>query len=78
MTIEFDIIFRYEVVSEYYVSFFVIESLWEFSFSEEEFVSMRIFLQISHSNPMFMTSWYFALIAMGMAVLIYKYIEYRG
>uniref|UniRef100_A0A1Y9IHS4 Uncharacterized protein n=1 Tax=Anopheles gambiae TaxID=7165 RepID=A0A1Y9IHS4_ANOGA len=27
---------------------------------------------------MFMTSWYFALIAMGMAVLIYKYIEYRG
>uniref|UniRef100_A0A6M2DW34 Putative amino acid transporter n=1 Tax=Xenopsylla cheopis TaxID=163159 RepID=A0A6M2DW34_XENCH len=27
---------------------------------------------------MFMTSWYFALLAMGMAVLIYKYIEYRG
>ncbi|XP_055692183.1 solute carrier family 12 member 4 isoform X4 [Lutzomyia longipalpis] len=29
-------------------------------------------------SVMFMTSWYFALIAMGMAVLIYKYIEYRG
>lgn len=27
---------------------------------------------------MFMTSWYFALIAMVMAGLIYKYIEYRG
>ncbi|XP_063616290.1 solute carrier family 12 member 4 isoform X5 [Cydia splendana] len=27
---------------------------------------------------MFMTSWIFALIAMGMAGLIYKYIEYRG
>ncbi|XP_017780215.1 PREDICTED: solute carrier family 12 member 4 isoform X2 [Nicrophorus vespilloides] len=27
---------------------------------------------------MFMTSWYYALIAMGMAGLIYKYIEYRG
>ncbi|XP_039954921.1 solute carrier family 12 member 6 isoform X1 [Bactrocera neohumeralis] len=27
---------------------------------------------------MFMTSWYFALIAMGMAIVIYKYIEYRG
>lgn len=27
---------------------------------------------------MFMTSWYFALIAMTMAVIIYKYIEYRG
>ncbi|XP_065368005.1 solute carrier family 12 member 6 isoform X4 [Calliphora vicina] len=29
-------------------------------------------------SVMFMTSWYFALIAMGMAVVIYKYIEYRG
>lgn len=27
---------------------------------------------------MFMTSWYYALIAMGMAGMIYKYIEYRG
>uniref|UniRef100_W8BPR2 Solute carrier family 12 member 6 n=1 Tax=Ceratitis capitata TaxID=7213 RepID=W8BPR2_CERCA len=27
---------------------------------------------------MFMTSWYFALVAMGMAIVIYKYIEYRG
>lgn len=27
---------------------------------------------------MFMTSWYFALIAMGMAIIIYKYIEFRG
>ncbi|RZF44655.1 hypothetical protein LSTR_LSTR000607 [Laodelphax striatellus] len=27
---------------------------------------------------MFMTSWYYALMAMGMAGLIYKYIEYRG
>ncbi|XP_011496527.1 PREDICTED: solute carrier family 12 member 4 [Ceratosolen solmsi marchali] len=27
---------------------------------------------------MFMTSWYYALVAMGMAGLIYKYIEYRG
>ncbi|CAH0695418.1 unnamed protein product [Spodoptera exigua] len=27
---------------------------------------------------MFMTSWFYALIAMGMAGLIYKYIEYRG
>ncbi|XP_060516403.1 solute carrier family 12 member 4 isoform X2 [Cylas formicarius] len=27
---------------------------------------------------MFMTSWYLALLAMGMAGLIYKYIEYRG
>jgi potassium/chloride transporter 4/5/6 len=27
---------------------------------------------------MFMTSWYFALLAMGMAGMIYKYIEYRG
>lgn len=27
---------------------------------------------------MFMTSWYYALLAMGMAGLIYKYIEYRG
>lgn len=27
---------------------------------------------------MFMTSWYMALIAMTMAVIIYKYIEYRG
>ncbi|KAJ6645377.1 Solute carrier family 12 member 4 [Pseudolycoriella hygida] len=27
---------------------------------------------------MFMTSWFFALIAMTMAVIIYKYIEYRG
>lgn len=29
-------------------------------------------------SVMFMTSWYFALIAMGMAIVIYKYIEYRG
>ncbi|XP_017839242.1 solute carrier family 12 member 4 isoform X2 [Drosophila busckii] len=29
-------------------------------------------------SVMIMTSWYFALIAMGMAVIIYKYIEYRG
>lgn len=29
-------------------------------------------------SVMFMTSWYFALIAMGMAIIIYKYIEYRG
>lgn len=27
---------------------------------------------------MFMTSWYYALLAMGMAGIIYKYIEYRG
>ncbi|KAK9498186.1 hypothetical protein O3M35_004058 [Rhynocoris fuscipes] len=27
---------------------------------------------------MFMSSWYYALVAMGMAGLIYKYIEYRG
>jgi hypothetical protein len=27
---------------------------------------------------MFMSSWYFALIAMGIAGLVYKYIEYRG
>ncbi|XP_023245325.1 solute carrier family 12 member 6 [Copidosoma floridanum] len=27
---------------------------------------------------MFMTSWYYALLAMGMAGCIYKYIEYRG
>ncbi|XP_055598463.1 solute carrier family 12 member 4 isoform X2 [Uranotaenia lowii] len=27
---------------------------------------------------MFMTSWYFALFAMGLAVVVYKYIEYRG
>lgn len=27
---------------------------------------------------MFMTSWFYAIIAMGMAGLIYKYIEYRG
>ncbi|XP_058809143.1 solute carrier family 12 member 4 isoform X2 [Phymastichus coffea] len=27
---------------------------------------------------MFMTSWYYALVAMGMAGMIYKYIEYRG
>ncbi|XP_070149293.1 solute carrier family 12 member 4 isoform X1 [Polyergus mexicanus] len=27
---------------------------------------------------MFMTSWYYALLAMGMASCIYKYIEYRG
>ncbi|XP_012540458.1 solute carrier family 12 member 5 isoform X1 [Monomorium pharaonis] len=27
---------------------------------------------------MFMTSWYYALVAMGMAGCIYKYIEYRG
>ncbi|XP_025405084.1 solute carrier family 12 member 4 isoform X3 [Sipha flava] len=27
---------------------------------------------------MFMSSWYFALIALGMAGVIYKYIEYRG
>lgn len=27
---------------------------------------------------MFMTSWYYALLAMGMAGMIYKYIEYRG
>ncbi|KAG8292701.1 hypothetical protein J6590_033119 [Homalodisca vitripennis] len=27
---------------------------------------------------MFMTSWYYALLAMGMAGVIYKYIEYRG
>ncbi|XP_054278489.1 solute carrier family 12 member 4 isoform X2 [Macrosteles quadrilineatus] len=27
---------------------------------------------------MFMTSWYYALTAMGMAGIIYKYIEYRG
>ncbi|XP_065341848.1 solute carrier family 12 member 6 isoform X2 [Cloeon dipterum] len=29
-------------------------------------------------SVMFMTSWFYALIAMGMAGLIYKYIEYRG
>ncbi|XP_052839351.1 solute carrier family 12 member 6 isoform X2 [Drosophila gunungcola] len=29
-------------------------------------------------SVMIMTSWYFALIAMGMAIIIYKYIEYRG
>ncbi|KAF4517815.1 hypothetical protein B566_EDAN003020 [Ephemera danica] len=27
---------------------------------------------------MFMTSWYYALLAMGMAGILYKYIEYRG
>ena len=27
---------------------------------------------------MFMTSWYYALLAMAMAGCIYKYIEYRG
>lgn len=27
---------------------------------------------------MFMTSWYYALLAMGIAGCIYKYIEYRG
>ena len=27
---------------------------------------------------MFMTSWYFALIAMFIAGIVYKYIEYRG
>ncbi len=27
---------------------------------------------------MFMSSWYFALLAMGIAGIIYKYIEYRG
>lgn len=27
---------------------------------------------------MFMTSWYFALLAMGIAGIVYKYIEYRG
>jgi len=27
---------------------------------------------------MFMSSWYFALVALGMAGVIYKYIEYRG
>lgn len=27
---------------------------------------------------MFMSSWYMALVAMSMAVIIYKYIEYRG
>nr|XP_018900328.1 PREDICTED: solute carrier family 12 member 4 isoform X2 [Bemisia tabaci] len=27
---------------------------------------------------MFMSSWYYALVAMGMAGIIYKYIEYRG
>ncbi|XP_063225978.1 solute carrier family 12 member 4 isoform X2 [Bacillus rossius redtenbacheri] len=29
-------------------------------------------------SVMFMTSWYYALLAMGLAGLIYKYIEYRG
>ncbi|KAL5287968.1 hypothetical protein ACFFRR_008671 [Megaselia abdita] len=29
-------------------------------------------------SVMFMTSWYFALIAMGLAIIVYKYIEYRG
>ncbi|XP_055387834.1 solute carrier family 12 member 7, partial [Condylostylus longicornis] len=29
-------------------------------------------------SVMFMTSWYFALIAMGLAIVVYKYIEYRG
>ena len=27
---------------------------------------------------MFMSSWYYALLAMGIAGIIYKYIEYRG
>ena len=27
---------------------------------------------------MFMSSWYYALLAMGIAGVIYKYIEYRG
>ena len=27
---------------------------------------------------MFMTSWYYALVAMVIALLIYKYIEFRG
>ena len=27
---------------------------------------------------MFMSSWYYALVAMGIAGVIYKYIEYRG
>lgn len=27
---------------------------------------------------MFMCSWYYALIAMSIALIIYKYIEYRG
>ena len=27
---------------------------------------------------MFMSSWYFALIAMAIAGIVYKYIEYRG
>ena len=27
---------------------------------------------------MFMTSWYYALVAMVLALIIYKYIEYRG
>lgn len=27
---------------------------------------------------MFMSNWYYALLAMGLAAVIYKYIEYRG
>jgi solute carrier family 12 (potassium/chloride transporter), member 4/6 len=34
-----------------------------------------LFLCIS---VMFMTSYFYALLAMGMAVVLYKYIEYRG
>ena len=29
-------------------------------------------------SVMFMSSWYYALLAIGIAGIIYKYIEYRG
>lgn len=40
--------------------------------------SLSLFAVLLCISIMFMTSWYMALIAMVMAVIIYKYIEYRG
>ncbi|XP_031632483.1 solute carrier family 12 member 4 isoform X2 [Contarinia nasturtii] len=40
--------------------------------------SLSLFAVCLCVSIMFMTSWYMALLAMTMAVIIYKYIEYRG
>ena len=40
--------------------------------------SLSIFGAIMCVAVMFMSSWYYALVAMGIAGVIYKYIEYRG
>lgn len=48
-------------------------SLLSLSFRALSFLGMSMCLAL-----MFISSWYYAIVAMGIAGMIYKYIEYQG